>query len=73
MQLTIDQIFQAVNLPLSIIIVGVGNADFTMMETLDGDDGLFDSYNNKCKRDLVQFVPFNNFKNDPNLLAANVL
>ncbi len=41
MKETIDQIFNAVNLPLSIIIVGVGNADFSNMEILDGDDGLF--------------------------------
>jgi hypothetical protein len=34
-------------LPLSIIIVGVGNADFTNMEILDGDNGLVDSKGKK--------------------------
>ena len=29
-------------LPLSIIIVGVGDANFTKMHILDGDDGLYD-------------------------------
>ena len=32
-----DMIVAGSNLPLSIIIVGVGNADFTNMEILDGD------------------------------------
>ena len=29
-------------LPISLIIVGIGNADFTNMEILDGDNGLTD-------------------------------
>lgn len=37
---TIDKIVMASGLPTSIIIVGVGNADFSNMEQLDGDDGL---------------------------------
>lgn len=36
-------IVESSHLPLSIIIVGVGSADFTNMEILDGDDGLWDS------------------------------
>ena len=43
----------ASNLPLSIIIIGVGNADFTNMEILDGDDGLWDDNGNKATRDIV--------------------
>jgi len=38
MAATRDAIFQLAELPVSIIIVGVGNADFEMMEQLDGDD-----------------------------------
>ena len=37
MQPTIDEIVKASGLPLSIIIVGVGDADFEAMEQLDGD------------------------------------
>jgi len=35
---TIDVIVEASALPLSIIIVGVGDEDFTAMERLDSDD-----------------------------------
>ena len=37
-QQTIDAVVQASGLPLSIIIVGIGNADFSQMEVLDGGD-----------------------------------
>lgn len=35
------------------------------METLDGDNGLYDSKNQKAKRDLFQFVPYRSFENNP--------
>jgi hypothetical protein len=38
MQETKDLIVQASELPLSIIIIGVGNEQFQMMEELDGDN-----------------------------------
>lgn len=57
------------NLPLSIIIVGVGNADFTNMNILDGDNGLFDSKGRKANRDFVQFVPFNQVSGNSDMLA----
>ena len=41
MSSTIDAIVRASNYPLSIIIVGVGGADFTDMNTLDCDDGRY--------------------------------
>lgn len=34
---TIDSLVYASGLPLSVIIVGIGNADFGNMERLDGD------------------------------------
>lgn len=37
MEATKSSIVAASHLPLSIIIVGIGNADFTNMEILDGD------------------------------------
>ena len=65
MQETVDLIASGSLLPISIIIVGVGNANFDNMETLDGDNGLYDSKNQKAKRDLVQFVPYRSFGNNP--------
>lgn len=48
------------SLPCSIIIVGVGSADFTQMEELDGDGGVLrDQSGRPCERDIVQFVKFN--------------
>ena len=54
------QIVKLSGLPASIIIVGVGNANFDSMEELDGDGGLLrDGSGNECERDIVQFVEFN--------------
>ncbi|KAL4234128.1 Copine-4 [Mactra antiquata] len=56
-------IVYASGLPMSLIIVGVGNADFTAMEMLDGDDGVLKAPNGRpVQRDIVQFVPFRDFK-----------
>ena len=61
---TVDNIVKASKLPLSIIIIGIGDSDFTGMEILDGDEiQLEDSKGNKRERDIVQFVEFNKFKN----------
>ena len=38
MDRTIDEIVRGSTLPLSIIIVGVGDADFSSMDVLDADD-----------------------------------
>lgn len=58
MDRTLDLVVQAAYLPLSIIIVGVGNANFDNMNRLDGDNGLYDSKGTLAARDIVQFVPF---------------
>lgn len=75
MKQTIDEIVRGSSLPLSIIIVGVGDADFSSMDILDADDEPL--YSQKYKKymasDIVQFVPFSDFKNDPRLLAKEVL
>lgn len=39
LQETVDAIVRASDLPLSILIVGVGGADFKQMEILDSDNG----------------------------------
>ncbi|XP_015243526.1 PREDICTED: copine-1-like isoform X2 [Cyprinodon variegatus] len=72
---TRDAIVRASRLPLSIIIVGVGPADFKAMELLDGDDGVLRStVGEAVSRDIVQFVPFRDFKDAPMAaLAQSVL
>jgi len=74
MQNTINELVEASFLPISVIIVGIGNGNFGNMDILDADDNpLYDSRRRKADRDLVQFVPFNNYKNDPPKLAEQVL
>ena len=73
MQDTINELLQAADLPLSIIIVGLGQSDFKKMEILDGDKGLLNSKGEKAERDIVQFIEFKKFQNNPDLLAKHVL
>ncbi|XP_077410903.1 copine-3-like isoform X2 [Vanacampus margaritifer] len=75
MDQTRDAVVKASSLPMSIIIVGVGKADFGAMEFLDGDDGLLRSASGEAAmRDIVQFVPFRQFqKAGPAALAQSVL
>lgn len=70
---TKDLLVQHSNLPVSVIIVGIGNADFSKMVALDGDGGLTDSHGKRCPRDIVQFVPFNKFKGNSQALAQEML
>nr|XP_043617827.1 protein BONZAI 3-like isoform X2 [Erigeron canadensis] len=62
LQETKDALVRASDLPLSILIVGVGNADFKQMEILDADNGqrLESSTGRIATRDIVQFVPMRN-------------
>lgn len=59
LQETQDAIVKASDLPLSILIVGVGGADFKEMEILDADKGQrLESLTGRiATRDIVQFVP----------------
>ncbi|OXB58510.1 hypothetical protein ASZ78_009075 [Callipepla squamata] len=50
-------VVQASKLPMSIIIVGVGNADFAAMEFLDGDSRVLRSHTGEeAVRDIVQCI-----------------
>ena len=71
-------IINASHFPMSIIIVGVGDEDFSAMEALDSDDGLLKFNGRKACRDIVQFVELRKFVNqqkmwDKALLAKEVL
>ena len=50
---TIDTIILLSKLPCSVIIVGVGNADFSSMEALDGDGGRLRNHRGEAARDIV--------------------
>ena len=74
LQETIDALVEGSFFPLSVIIIGIGNDSFEEMVILDGDNvPIVDSRGLQRKRDLVQFVPFNKFKNNPTNLAEQVL
>ena len=62
---TIDCIVEGSKLPLSIVIIGIGDANFENMDILDGDKiPLINSYGEIRKRDIVQFVEFNKYKDE---------
>lgn len=75
MRETKDLIVECSDYPLSIIIIGIGSADFSNMIELDGDEvTLTNSKGEKARRDIVQFVKFEDFKfGDLSLLSEEVL
>uniref|UniRef100_A0A4W3HTF7 Copine 8 n=1 Tax=Callorhinchus milii TaxID=7868 RepID=A0A4W3HTF7_CALMI len=58
---TKESIVNAACFPMSIIIVGVGPAEFDAMEELDGDEIRISSRGRYAERDIVQFVPFRDY------------
>jgi hypothetical protein len=56
MDSTISALVEASNLPLSVLIVGVGQADFSNMNALDADNTKLHSNGRVARRDIVQFV-----------------
>ena len=71
---TIDSLLEASFLPISVIIIGIGDANFSNMNFLDSDtEPLTDKTGRKADRDMVQFVPFKKFSNNGELLAIEVL
>lgn len=72
---TIDAIIDAsYGSPLAIVIVGVGDADFSAMQYLDADEKRLQSRksSNVAKHDIVQFVRYQSSKS-PEAFAAEVL
>ena len=70
MDQTTQLVVEGASLPMSIIIVGVGQADFTNMDILDGDDVRLSYRGRKAERDIVQFVPFREFKDKSHTALA---
>ncbi|GMP40511.1 hypothetical protein CsSME_00010935 [Camellia sinensis var. sinensis] len=74
LQETKDALVMASDLPLSILIVGVGGADFKQMEILDADNGhrLESSTGRIATRDIVQFVPMRDVHDDDEVSFISV-
>ena len=71
---TINALVDASFLPISVIIIGIGKADFTNMNILDADENpLINDKGVKAVRDLVQFLPFQKYESNPEKLAEEVL
>lgn len=69
-----DTICAAVDLPLSIVIVGVGEPEFPLLDELDGDDvRLCSSRGIPAARDIVQVVHFRRHRDNPTALARETL
>lgn len=62
LQESINALVNASGFPMSVLIVGVGGADFSEMEHLDADRGRLATTNKNrlAVRDIVQFVPLRN-------------
>lgn len=71
---TIDAIVDAGDSPVSLIIVGVGNNCFENCKVFDADDiPLRHTDGRVMKRDIIQFVKFDEYKHDNQALAQAVL
>ncbi|KAL3818472.1 hypothetical protein ACJIZ3_004377 [Penstemon smallii] len=75
LQETKDAFVMASDVPLSILIVGVGGADFKEMEILDADKGerLESTTGRVASRDIVQFVPFRDLQSGEISVAQSLL
>ena len=68
------RIVDLAELPCSVIIVGLGDDDFGMMDELDGDENrVTDDDDRVAARDIVQFVEFDKCMKDNLNLAELVL
>lgn len=63
MKETIKIVVDMSYLPVSIIIIGIGDADFKSMEVLDADQDTLKDYTGRtAARDIVQFVPIDDLR-----------
>lgn len=74
MEATIEDVVSCSDIPLSIIIIGVGEGPFDDCEVLDADEAPLIDYNGKRQtRDCVQFVPFRQYKDSYKDFSLQVL
>ena len=67
-QATIRTLTSVADAPLSIVVVGIGNADFSAMQFLDDFEK-----RSGAKRDIIQFVQFNAHAHDKTSLTHATL
>jgi hypothetical protein len=63
-------IVETAHLPYSIVIVGVGAADFSSMRELDGDEQRVSFMGKAAARDIVQFVAYRELAQEPPAILA---
>ena len=71
-----NAIVEAAKLPISIVLVAVGNADRRKFKILDGEtkhELVHSITGEKCSRDIVQYVPFRRYKSDYRSLTKEIL
>ena len=69
----IDSIIESSKLPLSIIIIGVGEDVTNDMKRLNGEDGkLVDTRGEGLEKDIVQYVHFNDYNENIEKLTQEV-
>jgi copine 5/8/9 len=63
MKETCKEIVKMSYMPVSLVIVGIGDEDFTYMETLDADTQVLQADDGRyAARDIIQFVPLEDIK-----------
>ncbi|KAK1295519.1 Protein BONZAI 1 [Acorus calamus] len=75
LQETKDALVKASDLPLSILVVGVGGSDFKEMEFLDADKGekIESSAGRIASRDILQFVPLRDVQGGESSVIQSLL
>ena len=73
MAATTREIVHASNLPLTIVIVGVGPAEFENMRILESEGAPLTWSGQEEVRDIVEFVPFERVRSNPQRLAELTL
>eukprot|EP00931_Biecheleriopsis_adriatica_P062526 TRINITY_DN37704_c0_g1_i1.p1 TRINITY_DN37704_c0_g1~~TRINITY_DN37704_c0_g1_i1.p1 ORF type:complete len:1138 (-),score=218.32 TRINITY_DN37704_c0_g1_i1:32-3445(-) len=81
---TVQELKACIDLPVSIIFVGIGNADFSFLKELeremrslfpkkDKKDKDDEEINSPMQRDLVRFVAFEEYRDFPEEMASQAL
>ena len=74
MEQIIDAVIESSKLPMSIIIIGVGDVVINDMKRLNGEYGkLISSKGEELKKDIVQYVHYNDYADNIQKLTDDVL